>query len=83
MSTAPNDGQGFLGVAALSPTKVYAVGSVIARWTGTAWVAEAATVPGTLIDAAPAGTSTVWGVGYRYDSGLAQLRTLAMRTTNG
>ena len=60
----------------------YAVGSVIARWTGSAWVREAA-VPGLLSDAAATGTSTVWGVGYRYDAGLAQLRTLAMRSTNG
>ncbi|HZM74496.1 MAG TPA: hypothetical protein VFC19_02155 [Candidatus Limnocylindrales bacterium] len=83
MSTAPNDGQGFQSVAALSATKVYAFGSVIARWTGTGWVAESATVPGQLIDAAAAGTSTVWSVGYRYDPNLAQLRTLGMRTTNG
>ena len=82
MSTAPNDGVGFRGVAALSPTKVYAFGSVIARWTGTAWVTDAA-VNGQLGDAAATGTSTVWGVGYRYDPNLAQLQTLAMRTTNG
>ena len=36
-----------------------------------------------LIDAAATGTSTVWGAGYRYDPNLAQLRTFAMRTTNG
>ena len=83
MANAPNDGQGFHGVAALSPTKVYAVGSTIARWTGTTWAAESATVPGLLGDAAATGTSTVWGVGWRYDANLAQLRTLAMRTTNG
>jgi hypothetical protein len=83
MSTAPNDGQGFQSIAALSPTRVYAVGSVIARWTGTGWAAEAATVPGLLIDAAATGTSTVWAVGHRYDPNLAQLRTSAMRTTNG
>jgi hypothetical protein len=83
MANAPNDGQGFHGVAALSSTKVYAVGSVIARWTGTTWAAESATVPGLLSDAAATGTSTVWGVGWRYDPNLAQLRTLAMRTTNG
>ena len=83
MSIAPNDGQGFQSIAALSPTKVYAFGSVIARWTGTGWAAESATVPGQLIDAAATGTSTVWGVGYRYDPNLAQLRTLEMRTING
>jgi len=83
MSTAPNDGQGFQSIAALSSTKVYAFGSVIARFTGTGWVAETASVPGVLIDAAATGTATVWSVGYRYDSTLAQLRTLSMRTING
>ena len=83
MTNAPNDGQGFHGVAALSSTKVYAVGSVIARWTGTSWATESAAVPGLLSDAAAAGPSTVWGVGWRYDPNLAQLRTLAMRTTSG
>lgn len=83
MSTAPNDGQGFHGVAALSPTKVYAVGSVVARWTGAAWVTDSTVASGLLSDAAPTGTSTVWGVGWRYDPNLSQLRTLAMRTTNG
>ncbi len=83
MSTAPNDGQGFQGIAALSPTKVYAFGSVIARWTGTGWAAESAPVPGLLSDAAATGTSTVWAVGWRYDPNLAQLQTLAMRTTTG
>ena len=60
MTNAPNDGQGFHSVAALSPTKVYAVGSVIARWTGTTWATESAAVPGLLSDAAATGTSTVW-----------------------
>ena len=82
MSTAPNDGQGFQSIAALSATKVYAFGSVVARWTGTGWAAEA-TVPGLLSDAAATGASTVLTVGYRYDPNLAQLRTLGMRTTNG
>jgi hypothetical protein len=83
MSTAPNDGQGFHGVAALSPTKVYAVGSVTARWTGTTWVADSTVPSGLLTDAAATGAATVWGVGWRYDPNLAQLQTLAMRTTNG
>jgi hypothetical protein len=84
MPSAPNDGQGFHSIAALSATRVYAFGSVIARWTGTGWAAESATVPGQLLDAAAVtGTSTVLGVGYRYDPNLAQLRTLGMRTTNG
>ena len=83
MSTAPNDGQGFQSIAALSPTKVYAFGSVVARWTGTGWTAEGATVPGLLSDATATGTSTLWAVGYQYDPNLAQLRTLGLRTTNG
>ena len=82
MTTAPDDGQGFRSVAALSPTKVYAVGTVIARWTGTAWVTDSA-VNGFLNDAAATGTSTVWAAGGRFDTGTSQLRTLAMRTTNG
>jgi hypothetical protein len=83
MPTAPNDGVGFNSVAALSPTKVYAVGSVIARWTGTTWATDATVPSGQLSDAAPTGTSTVWGVGWRYDTNLSQVRTQAMRTTNG
>lgn len=70
---------GFEGVAALSPTKVYAFGNgTIARWTGSAWARESATVPGTLTDGAAIGTGTVWTVGYAYDGG-----AIAMRTTNG
>jgi hypothetical protein len=83
MANGPNDGQGFHSVAALSPTKVYAVGSAIARWTGSGWAQESATVSGVIEDAAATGTSTIWGAGYRYDTNLAQIRTLAMRTTNG
>jgi hypothetical protein len=74
---------GFNGVTALSPTNVYAVGEVTARWNGTAWALEATSFPGTPVDAAAIGTSTIWGVGYRYDPALAQYRTLAVRTTNG
>jgi hypothetical protein len=83
MSSVPNDGQGFQSIAALSATKVYAFGSMIARFTGTGWAAESAGVPGTLIDAAATGTSTVWAIGYRYDPNLATLRTFSMRTNNG
>jgi hypothetical protein len=78
LGAAPNDGRGFTGVAAPSAGRVYAVGSVTARWTGTAWVQEA-TVPGLLNDATAIGPSTVWGVGYRFTDAL---RTLAMRSTN-
>lgn len=74
---------GFDGVSALSPTQVYAVGSVIARWNGSTWTLENATIPGSLLDAAATGPGTVWAAGYRYDSALAQIRTLTMRTTNG
>ena len=58
-----------------------AVGSVIARWTGTTWATRAP--PCRPASTTPQrGTSTAWGVGWRYDPNLAQLRTLAMRTTN-
>lgn len=83
MSTAPNDGAGFHTVAALSPTKVYAAGTVVARWTGTTWVADSTVASGQLSDLAPTGTSTVLGAGWRYDPNLSQLRTLGMHTTNG
>jgi hypothetical protein len=74
---------GFSAVTALSATQVYAAGGVIARWTGTAWAIESATVPGSIVDATAAGTGTVLLVGYRYDPGSAQIRTLGMRTANG
>jgi hypothetical protein len=74
---------GFNGVTALSPTKVYAVGDVTARWNGTTWSLEATSFPGPPLDAAATGTGTVWGAGYRYDPGLANYRTLTVRTTNG
>ena len=80
LNTAPNDGSGFVGVAALSPTQVYAVGKVIARWTGAAWTLDSASVPtgGYLFDMAAVGPSTFWGVGSAGGGG-----TLAVRTTNG
>jgi hypothetical protein len=74
---------GFNGVTALSPTKVYAVGDVTARWNGTAWSLESTAFPGPSLDAAATGTGTVWGAGSRYDPGLATFRTLTVRTTNG
>ena len=77
MTGAP--GTGFNGVAAISSSQVYALGGStgIARWTGTSWTAETTTVPGSLVDGAGTGTSTVWAVGY------TSQQTLAMRTTNG
>lgn len=83
-------GSWFNAVTALSATKVYAVGSsggtpFVMRWNGSAWSTEttpAATGP-TLAGAAATGTGTVWGVGYRYDSGLSSFRTLTIRTSNG
>ena len=61
---APNDGAGFQSVAALSSTQVYAVGQVIARWTGTAWVLDSGSVSGgSLVDMAAVGPSTFWAVG--------------------
>ena len=80
LNTAPNDGAGFVGVAALSSTQVYAVGKVIARWTGAAWALDGASVPtgGALIDMAAVGPSTFWAVGSAGPGG-----TLAVRTTNG
>jgi hypothetical protein len=76
MTSAPNSG--FNSVAAISSSQVYAFGgNGIARWNGTSWVAESATVPGSLADGAGTGTSTVWAVGY------GSQQALAMRTTNG
>jgi hypothetical protein len=77
MTSAP--GTGFSGVAGISSSQVYAFGGStgIARWSGTSWAAESATVPGSLVDGIGTGTSTVWAVGY------TSQQTLAMRTTNG
>jgi hypothetical protein len=74
---------GFTGITALSPTRVYAVGDVTARWNGIAWSLENPGAAGRAVDAAATGTGTVWGVGYRYDPTLAAIRTFAMRTLNG
>jgi len=75
----------FFGVAAVSSSQVYAVGtSLVARWTGSTFVQESITVPGGLSDASGvAGTGHVWAVGYTYDLGLSQLRTLGVSTTDG
>jgi hypothetical protein len=70
----------FDAVTALSATKVYAVGSLIARWNGTAWAVES-TPPGSLRAADVVGPGTVWTVGSTYDG--SDFTTLAMRTTNG
>jgi hypothetical protein len=82
LADGPGDNQGFSGVTALSSSKVYAFGSVVARWTGSAWVQESV-VPGVLSDATAISPATVWAAGYRYDQNASQLRTLAVRTTNG
>lgn len=74
---------GFSGITALSPTRVYAVGDVTARWNGSAWSLEGTGAPGRLVDAAATGPGTVWAAGYQYDRGSGTIRTLAMRTTNG
>lgn len=80
---AMSGGGGFNSVAALSSTKIYALaGYRIARWTGSAWVQETATVPGTLYEASATGTGTVWAVGVQEPGG-GGTSTLTMRTTNG
>jgi hypothetical protein len=77
-NAAPNDGAGFRSVAALSSTQVYAVGQIVARWTGAAWVQESASVPGQLSDMAAVGPSTFWAVGTASGGG-----ALVLRTTSG
>ena len=74
---------GFTGITALSPTRVYAVGDVTARWNGSAWAVENTGVTGRPIDAAATGSSTVWAAGYRYDQASATIRSMTMRTNNG
>ena len=69
-SPTPQGGRLF-GVAALSPTRVYAVGqapgipSLVLRWNGTGWARETTPATGTVWDAAAAGPGTVWAVGQR------------------
>jgi hypothetical protein len=87
-SPTPQGGRLF-GVAALSPTRVYAVGqapgvpSLVLRWNGTGWAREATPTTGTTWDAAAAGPGTVWAVGQRGNPNVGVGRTFTLRTTNG
>jgi len=87
-STIPNPPAGaFHSVTALSPTKVYAVGTggLVTRWNGSSWTRETTPSPGlsdALVGASSTGTGNVWAVGWQMNSG-GTLRTLAMRTGNG
>jgi len=81
---AANVGGIFTAVTALSATQVYATtGSGIARWNGSTWAAESASVPGPLYDISAPGSGNVWAVGSQFDQTLFANRTLALRTTNG
>jgi hypothetical protein len=87
-SPTPQGGRLF-GVAALSPTKVYAVGqapgvpSLVLRWNGSAWTRESTPATGTVWDAAAAGPGTVWAVGQRGNPNTGVGRTFTLRTGNG
>jgi hypothetical protein len=87
-SPTPRGGRLF-GIAALSPTKVYAVGqapgvpSLVLRWNGTAWARESTPTTGTVWDAAAVGPGTVWAVGQRGNPNVGVGRTFTLRTTNG
>jgi hypothetical protein len=87
-SPTPQGGR-FSGVAALSPTKVYAVGqapnipSLVMRWNGSAWTRETTPSTGTVWDAAAVGPRTVWAVGQRGNPNIGVGRTFTLRTTNG
>ena len=87
-SPTPQGGRLF-GVAALSPSKVYAVGqapgvpSLVLRWNGTGWARETTPATGTVWDAAAAGTGTVWAVGQRGNPNIGVGRTFTLRTGNG
>jgi hypothetical protein len=85
-----SQGGRLFGVAALSPTKVYAVGqapgvpSLVMRWNGASWAREATPSTGTVWDAAAAaGSGTVWAVGQRGNPNVGVGRTFVLRTTNG
>jgi hypothetical protein len=87
-SPTPQGGRLF-GVAALSPTKVYAVGqapgipSLVLRWNGSAWSRESTPATGTVWDAGAAGPGTVWAVGQRGNPNVGVGRTFTLRTSNG
>jgi hypothetical protein len=87
-SPTPQGGRLF-GVAALSPTNVYAVGqapnipSLVMRWNGVSWARETTPSTGTVWDATAAGPGTVWAVGQRGNPNTGVGRTFVLRTTNG
>jgi hypothetical protein len=87
-SPTPQGGRLF-GVAALSPTKVYAVGqapnvpSLVIRWNGQGWATETTPSTGTVWDATAVGPGTVWAVGQRGNPNTGTGRTFVLRTTNG
>jgi hypothetical protein len=79
-SPTPQGGRLF-GVAALSPSKVYAVGqapnipSLVMRWNGSSWTTETTPTTGTVWDAAAVGPGTVWAVGQRGNPNVGVSRT--------
>jgi hypothetical protein len=87
-SPTPQGGRLF-GVAALSPTKVYAVGqapgipSLVLRWNGTGWSRETTPTTGTVWEATAAASGTVWAVGQRGNPNVGVGRTYTLRTSNG
>jgi hypothetical protein len=87
-SPTPQGGRLF-GVAALSPSKVYAVGqapgvpSLVLRWNGSGWARETTPATGTVWDAAASGPGTVWAVGQRGNPNVGVGRTFTLRTGNG
>jgi hypothetical protein len=87
-SPTPQGGRLF-GVAALSPTRVYAVGqapgipSLVLRWNGSGWSREATPATGTVWEATAAGPGTVWAVGQRGNPNVGVGRTFTLRTANG
>ena len=84
-----SQGGRLFGVAALSPTKVYAVGqapnipSLVMRWNGSSWTTETTPTTGTVWDAAAVGPGTVWAVGQRSNPNVGVGQTFTLRTTNG
>jgi hypothetical protein len=87
-SPSPQGGR-LSGVAALSPTRVYAVGqgggtaSMVTRWNGQRWATDSTSSAGTVWDAAAAGPGTVWAVGQRGNPNVGTSRTFVLRTGNG
>jgi hypothetical protein len=81
----------FNGIAALSPTNIYAVGqtgqwqTLVARWNGSTWSRETTPSPGAycyLNDAAAAAPGTVWAVGTQFNNSYVG-RTFGVGTMNG